>query len=378
MLAPAAFWGGAVPSAAQTAGMETGRAYDAATPSAIESIGIGLLMNRHTRGLQSGGMVGYSTFFTGYDADRHGLGRKISLGRLGAQAVSASARGLMHTPLANSDRAASVLRPLTMAHKYGVGGAVDAAMRGPIGSDDVLQPKAKVSLGAAGGVGGKSMPASPDVGPNRTVAPSHLRDFVGDEFDVPRSNRSRAASPKARVPYRSLDPSDVDDVVGVGRSASAAADVGEDVSDVWRYTVGWLGGEGFTAGGTRASARETVERIDGSAFRFFAAESGSQGARVLGGPAGRALGAAFRIGAGYEIARLAVDAGTYAAGEAYESMVETTSAIRERVGSDQSMSPAYYNRGAATERQRARRSLNLRSLNPRTQLMGNEASMAHG
>jgi hypothetical protein len=154
--------------------------------------------------------------------------------------------------------------------------------------------------------------------------------------------------------------------------------MGPETGGWFKWLVGVLGGEGFTRGGTKASFDVAEETIDGETQLFRSPTSNSQGARILGGPAGRALGAAARIGVGYEIARLGFDAATYAAGEAYESMVETTSAIRRRVGSDDSMSPAYYNRAAATERQRARQELNIRSLNPRTQLQGNEAAMAHG
>jgi hypothetical protein len=377
MLAPAAFWGGAVPSAAQTAGMETGRAYDAATPSAIESIGIGLLMNRHTRGLQSGGMVGYSTFFTGYDAERHGFGRKISLGRLGAQAVSASARGLMHTPLANSERAASVLRPLTMAHKYGVGGALSSVQL----TDELAESAAE-----SADVAGRSRSffarhgASPMTPGAEDIAPSPNATAMGPDFDD--AERIKASLRRGDVVASRSAQEVGEEAAEIGsRSAYASAMRGQMDSKtgrMFKWLVGVLGGEGFNRAGTRASYEVAEETIDGTTQLFRRAGGSTAGAVALGGTAGRALGAAFRIGAGYEIARLAVDAGTYAAGEAYESMVETTSAIRERVGSDQSMSPAYYNRGAATERQRARRSLNLRSLNPRTQLMGNEASMAHG
>lgn len=426
MLAPAAFWGGAVPSAAQTAGMEPSRAYDAATPSAIESAGLGFMMASHSRGLRSGGLMGYSTFFTGYDPSRgHGTGRMLSLGRLGAQGVSVAARGLMHTPLGNVDRAANVLRPLTMAHKYGVGGAMHAIAQGPSPIPDPTPEALKAGSTGSMRHGGRTAGSSTSAASSRSFmgaaresrtnvpfsmrtggtgagarkygAPSGRPSPYSQGPGVPASSRKYDAPAGARSPYykggsgagasarKYNRPTGTTSFSDAAASARRSAREGaEEVAEAagktsWgEWIIGAFGREGYNKGGTSAAFREVTEEIGDSAWRFPAAADDTAGALLAGGPAGRAMGAAFRIGVGYEAVRLGVDAATYAVGEAYESMVETTSAIRSRIGSDRSMSPAYYNRGAATERQRARRELNIRSLNPRTQLMGNEAAMAHG
>lgn len=434
MLAPAAFWGGAVPSAAQTAGMEPSRAYDAATPGAIESAGLGFMMNSHRKGLQSGGMVGYSTFFTGYDPSRgHGTGRMLSLGRLAAGGVSVASQGLLQTPLGNYDAAAKVLEPLTMTHKYGLGGAMHAIAQGPIssgggGSSSLMLPGRGGPTLVGGSGGGSSVKfafAGHPLDPNaRSSAINHQPGRPAGMSGAPTGTRGVNVSDAEVVGYRDTGlgtrysgvsvtqsgPSTLNPTGGRGvrpgnplrttpgpaglrggpagldekaiRNAkvvgvSGAADDAASRASWGKWITGLLGGEGYKKGGTQAAFREATETIGERTWGFAAAADDTAG-MAFGGVAGRALGAAFKLGVGYEAARIAVDATTYVAGEAYESMVETTTTLRRRLGSDQSMSPAYYNRAAATERQRARRELNSRSLNPRTQLRGNEAYMAHG
>ena len=155
-----------------------------------------------------------------------------------------------------------------------------------------------------------------------------------------------------------------------------AVDDRKDRSFLRKSLTGILGGLGYGPdGGERGSL--TTRTIGDRRYGFFDAAGDSGGANVMKGTAGRVLGKGIRMLGAFEVASLAVDAGTYALGEGYEAMVETTERLQRRVGADHSMSGGYYNRAASTERQRAVQSLNRNQLNPRTQIQGNEAYYAH-
>ncbi len=409
MIGPAATYGAAVPAASQAAGVDPRQTYDAITPSLAESATLGAMTASHTQGLRSGGLVGYSTFFTGYDPDRDGTARRLSMGRGAAQAVSASARALMHTGLQNT-AAGKYIEPFTMAHRYGVGGAMDAAMRGPMGSASsggittMGRSAGKTGtqtagLGAFGknptltatqkGVGGVPTSGGPAGTVNtRTVTrPAPEYENIPTSGGPVRQRTGRNVNPLRGV---SADEATLHATSNTGtksrsamvRSASAddlvfeAIDDPKDKGFIRKALTGILGGMGYDDEG-RAVGNLTREQFDsGRVFGMESAAKGSGGAQ-FGGAAGRVLGKGVRFLGAFEIARLGVDAATYAMGEGYEAMVKTTERLQRRVGADHSMSGGYYNRAAATERQRAVQTLNSNRLNPRTQIRGNEAYYNH-
>jgi hypothetical protein len=161
-----------------------------------------------------------------------------------------------------------------------------------------------------------------------------------------------------------------------GNLALEAVDDRQDQSFIRKALTGVLGGLGYDDQGRSVGNLTREKFASGRVFGMESAAKGSGGAQ-FGGAAGRVLGKGVRFLGAFEIARLGVDAATYAMGEGYEAMVKTTERLQRRVGADHSMSGGYYNRAAATERQRAVQTLNSNRLNPRTQIRGNEAYYSH-
>jgi len=339
--------------------------YDMATPSLTTSAMISFMEPKHRHGLRSGGLVGYSTFFTGYDPSRgHSFARQVSLGRMGAKGVEMAAKGLMATPLGSSE-AARYIAPFARAGKYGIAGAVDAAVRGP--GADLGEEAVETAAGAVNPQQlsmGFGQSATPDAGEQLSMfgdggKPKSKKTVVGPYSDWPRGSQS------------------VDDVVEEGAEAATKTTSSSAGQRIRKWLYGVFGGTGFKEGGTKAAFRETSEEIAGMSFKMAAPEAGTGGALAASGSLGKWAGRALRGAGWFEVARMGVQAGSYAVNSAYESMVETTARLQQRVGHQQQMSPAYYNRAAATERQRAARELNESVLNPRTQLKGNEAAFYH-
>jgi hypothetical protein len=199
-----------------------------------------------------------------------------------------------------------------------------------------------------------------------------------------RNAPSGVANPQANPKFGNAIEGRVDGVVSNAGGEAAEETVEEateaadgPASKFFKAITGILGGEGYGKSGQTFKGRSVKRDIAGDTFKFLAGSGDSQGANLASGAAGRYVGAAFRGVAIYEAARLAGQGIAYAAGEGYEAMVETTTRLRRRVGQDDSMSGGYFNRAASTERQRAMQSLNENRLDPKTQLLGNEAAFGH-
>jgi hypothetical protein len=350
--------------------MSPSESYDAATPSLPESAALGLMhKDIHKKGLQSGGLLGYQTFFSGYNPERgDGAARRLSIGRLAGQGVSMAARGLKQAGLAGT-AAEEFLDRASMFHKHGLGAFVDPSeeIRSGAGRQARQNMLGKAKFLSQNGSAEYSTPGK---NPGRRRA---ALEFAEGGFGT----GSIKSGPKLQ-PAPDVDPSDVNisgsaarEIREKGRKAAfkAAAD------DSWLYKImGALGARGYSDDGTKAAVEGVEETVDGKDYRMVAA-AGDKGPNLISGRLGSYAGKALRMYGYYEVAKMAVDATTYAAGQAYESMVSSTEEMMRRVGRSETMSRGYYNRAAATERQRAVQELNDSTLNPRTQLMGNEATM---
>lgn len=360
-------WGAGVPAAGQQLGLSPSESYDAATPSLPEAAALGAMEpGLHKKGLQSGGLLGYKTFFSGYNPERgDGQARRLSIGRLAGKSVSMAARGLKQAGLAGTG-AEDFLNRATLFEKHGLGAFVDPseelvsgagreARRGMIGKSRYLAQHSGVTYSTAGR------------NPGRRRAAQELAAGGYGTGNI-------KSGPKLQ-PSPGLD--DVNDVKVAGsavRKKGRNAAFKAAANDSWLYKImGALGGKTHNAAGTEVVGEVVEETVDGSTVRAVAG-MGEEGGNLISGRLGSYAGQAFRMAGYYEVAKMAVDATTYAAGQAYESMVSSTEQMMQRVGRSETMSNAYYNRAASTERQRAVRELNDSMLNPRTQLMGNEAT----
>lgn len=378
---PLAVYGAGVPIASNAAGVSSEQTYDAITPSAPESAMLGFMSASHSTGLQSGGMVGYSTFFTGYDPGRDGMARALSMGRLGGQAVSMSARAMKQLGFGGGgtagfiDKAAKfdqygmgVFASKTPAEAFRMQGrgagisnsaqqTVDSRIRSLQYNTQNLSPNARRGAlhRAAESLGRSSTPSRANLltGDPDAIAKADQRDRLREAV------RGGTMQSTTKTALRNAT------VEGVEEATESAA---------YRYGVGVAGGMGYKDSGKAAANLVYDEDLK----RFVPkASSGSKGATILSGNAGKFIGGAAKAVGAYEIAKIAVDAASYAAGKGYESLVETTTRLQRRVGADDSMSGAYYNRAAVTERQRAVQTMNRNKIAPRTQVMGNEAYYAH-
>ena len=360
-------YGAGVPMASNAAGVDPEATYDALTPGAVSSAVYGLTTASHEVGLQSGGMAGYSTFFTGYNAETDGIGRRLSLGRLAGEAVSKTAEGVLRTGLVNNDTAQDMLRRASHFDELGMGAF--ARYDKEAASKAGLQHQ-KTTTQSRGMFPGRD---------NLSRDPSwwsRLRDMRAAH----QTSAMRGQAPGPLVQSWSIEPRDIDvDSASIQKSAQrvgkrAGAAKG---AKSWAYkAMGLFGGAGYTDQGKADYDVVTRTGPDGKDFKALKRTS-NKGLTMLKGSAGRMLGAGFRMMGAMELGMLAADAVGYAAGAGYESMVETTTRLQRRVGGDNSMSGGYYNRAAVTERQRAVRTMNQNQLNPQTQMMGNEAAFMH-
>lgn len=330
MIAPLTVWG---PGAAMASNATGVNMYGAALPSLPESMMLSALMSRHKAGLTSGGMVGYSTFFTGYDPSQHGMLRSLSIGRLAGQGVSAMARGLVSAGIGTTAFQDNVLKPLQYTHKYGLSGVLSSVSTKEYDAVYKEYVRAKV---------------------NRELP--NLR-FLNKKQGLGMSTKQLRKEAQRRGQIYAAAQTNV---ALQGKFAARH-----------KWLAGILGGIGFDELG-----HAQTKWVEEGGRRFMVSQAGSTGA-VMTGRLGKFLGAGAKLSSGLMLASMAATATVDIIGAGYESLVRTNARLQERVGTKHTMSAAYFNRAAATERQRAMMTLNTNQLNPRNQLMGNEASFMH-
>lgn len=271
----AALWGGAIASDIPVSEY---------MPSAGGALGGMFAFGKITKeGLHSGGLFGYSTFFSGYDPNgvTGTAGRRFSLGRVGGQTVSAlghvlSARGY----------GGSVSEQMKSFNRLGM-----MAFAGPDGN-----PGLRKWTGWLGGI----------------------------TADGPLNHPAAKHAPRGKV--ISLMKDGVDTVLPNKVTQVGASKTGE---------------------------------------------------LLIKGRMGMAIGIASRLSMAAAIGQIVIAGASHAIGAAYGGLVQANRALSDRVGTSSQLSAGYFNQATATERQRAVMELNQNILNPRTQLMGNEASFSH-
>lgn len=348
-----------------TTGMSPGDAAAFATPSLPESAVLGVMLAKHEKGLQSGGLVGFNTLFTGYDPSRGygGLARRISAGRAAGGAISMTARGLRGLGV-QSD----ILTKLSYADRFGLGGALSA-----ISADQMDDAWAGTRDHAAHKMYERR------AAPVRQAAADKIRAAAG--ITKPDPILRKTVARETRVALDAIDSS-------VGKKSMTIADrytnrmmglgAGRKTMDsrrgLFKFLMGGLGGAGYTDAGKLSMSWS--DEIDG--FHFATAKEGSKGATMINGQYGRLAGRAIKAGGWMQLIGMGVDIATDFAGSTYSSMVRTANKYSDRYHNNGNiMSPAYMSQAAVTERQRAMMELNSSVLNPRTQLMGNEGYFYH-
>lgn len=390
--------------------------FGAVAPDPVTSAGIGMVTASHQKGLQSGGMFGYSTFFTGYRPEDHHAGRRLSIGRAAAETVSLAAEGLRRTPLSGIDAVDEGLKRASKLSEYGMGvfGNIQSTGLQQFYGDPQGQGVGVVDEYAQQGRGGRSVKGShraasifttesrPQSG-SSTPEPAPGAENPVDSYRQQAGQPSTPRPPAGGAPVRSADDviseaaeQNADDTVdmiqnaevtgtrgasrvGTAGSPDARMPTGSSKNSTlgraFRFLVGGLGGAGYNADGSTAVRQVYDETLGGM---VTVAEGGSEGATFMKSSAGRMIGSAFKFAGYAEAAQLAGQGISYAAGKGYESLVEATTRLQRRTGgAGEQMSTAYYNRAASTERQRAVQSMNSNKLNPRNQIMGNEAYFMH-
>lgn len=336
----------------------------------------GIAAGNHKHKLGSKGLLGFTTLFTGYDPQHGlgGLGRQMSVGRLALAGVELGAQGLLKTGMLDGHRFENRVRLATQAQRYGLSGIIGA--RG-------------IDFTPMGSIQGAADKASLD------VQRSQYKKYANDEGNLSErrkqqtKKRMTAAAEVAAKPARRQRGSEY-------RKASVISS--DNKVRGWRF-FGMFSGEGYDEYGNTnarfvraAGTNMVVPRpgrqapdvmrtnslsagdLKGGTLQRVGQKSQGMIARGRAGLIGGGIRGLFLLGA----AELGLSAATNYAGRAYGSMVRTADSINERTGGGADyMSGAYFGRAAATERQRAVATMNENVLNPRTQLMGNEAFFAH-
>lgn len=331
---------------------------DAATPSLAESAVYGLAFQKHDSGFQSGGLLGYSTFFTGYRAGDGAL-RAMSLGRLGLSGASAAASALNNVPAIQRSWLGRHLPAMTKLNEYGVAGVVNSLSTDEYKSQilDPVRNRIKDTHIAARNYGysqaAKHARLNSALYATDATYRQHSRQYLQRHYGGKVEEFARRSATTA------------------GENAMRTAIAGTN-SGKWKMLAGALGGAGFDSEGKNNSIFE----YDADTNRHYRkAAKGSTGASFAG-KAGSILGKAVRVGALLEIGMIASDLLIDAAGSSYGSMVRVTNRMQERLNGS-GMSSAYFNQASSTERMRAMRDMNTSVLNPRNQLMGNESYFTH-
>lgn len=288
-------------------------------PGFAESLYIGAALpgTKHMMGFESGGAIGYSTFFTGY-REGMGRGRQMSLGRAALQVVGGAARMLASTGLAGQGRFGDYVNLAQNIERIGFGGLAGATF------DDIPDPARFIKNEQ---LGGKTREA-----------------FMKKGATIP--------PPKANVgdAHRYL----------TGFFGGAGY---ERVPD--------------GKGGLMQVARTKTETyaVNGKRATVTMAKEGSKGVSVLNNRVGRLAGTAMKSAGWLELGLIVAGAAGSAAGAAYGM----TRGIVDRVHQQRSgrMSGGYTGVAAGNERRRAVMALQSSALDPGTQLMGNEAANMH-
>lgn len=310
---------------------------DMATPGIMESAMYGMAMHSpiRTGGLASGGLVGYSTFFSGFDpATDSSTFRRFSIGRAAGEVVSLAARGLRGLGLDTE-----FVQRATQFNKYGMGAFIDPK------TELITSPN---KFGAAVTKEGAKFPKSQSyrVGPSRFESAAEAKAKLSQ------------AKPKA---------------VFSGKPGFAK---GGAESGLYKL-MSTLSGRGYKMGEEGAEvAVEVVEETVGGNKLAMTKASGTVG-KVFTGAGATALSVAARGVAAYEVLSIAKDAATYAIGQGYKSMVDSATQLQQRMGMENYMSGGYFNRAATSERQRVMQTMNRNRLAPRDQIFGNEAFYGH-
>lgn len=359
----------------------TGQANDslisAVMPGPVNSFVLGMLGVKQTNGLRSGGMFGYSTFFTGAGPNAS-LARRASLGRMGLAGVSATSRAVRDlTNVRPGSYAARVFDALGNIQHGGLAGlAGELSMEGqdPIGRTRASVRKIR---------GRRALTVSSDQGQ------LFVRHADESGWRVRKGKRLVRLTDESKLPWsvrayqqRSLGRNAADAMGFDGaarginkradaynryrtRTAGTAAAQSLKKNKVVRGLAGILGGIDLDA--------DDAIRVSGGRVGFNTAK---RGYKVLGGTVGKALGGAFRGAAALTVLEMAGQAATFTATSAYRGLARVTERMQDRFNPS-TMSAGYFNRAAATERSRAVQELNTSVLNPRSQLMSNEAYFYH-
>jgi hypothetical protein len=354
--------------------MEAAGASSILTPGLSDSFLIGLLGQKHEHGLQSGGLFGYSTVFTGVGpgASRY---QRYSLGLGALKAVSLGARGLQLTGLGEGPKMGRFLSVLADLPETGIAGAVGSYMMVPPSALTATQDLLKDATGASRRAltithgsstfirfDGEAAWRQRVQGQLMDIDPSHSDyDFVQKTLSSKSTHfdeMSREVG--ARIKAHNLGRE-------IGFADDAARQLGQNK---WvRFFGGWLGGKDVAA----ADGLSVTMRGGRPVVRINAAKSGYT---ILSGRKGQVLGRALKGVGWLEAAGLAADALSYVAGEAYGALSRVTGRMAA-AHNPHTMSAGYFNQAAASSRARAVSELNSSLLNPRTQLMGNEAYFYH-
>lgn len=330
-LAPIGLWTGGMAAASNATGHDV---RSLMLPSLPESMAGAIMFGSHKYGLRSAGLIGYSTLFTGYNpAAGAGRLRALSIGRAALKTGEWTARGLVHYGIGTT-----ALKPWLELGKYGLGGVLGSVSKAEY--DKVFEE--------ATGQIRKS---------RRLAAERYVKRSGANPFGFRLPEVDEAISRLSGVPAERAE-------------RLTAARLSRTTSGkIYRALTGWMGGKGFNARGALQTAYEFSETTG----KYHPVPLAASGGNVARGTLGRMAGRLVKGGMWLTAASLAVDAAVSVAGSAFESTVRTMQTIRDRTGTLHAMSPGYYTQAAVTERQRAVMELNNSVLNPRNQLMGNEA-----
>lgn len=393
-----AAYAGGTPMAANSMDMQTSELREVLTPSVLESAAFGFMVAGHKTGLQSGGLLGYSTFFSGYDPSQgHGMGRQLSLGRAAGGAVSAAGKALGKIPgLAGS----KYIESMKSFHRYGMwsfnyqdGKGFDTATGQPLGGRqgttaghfkpvDNRGPRGRSHL--AGRFGYDNAVIMDDShararameefkNDNRPYRKRHSDGLKGS-WKVAQSQRKTSV---AGAPFReSAKMKEMKRNLAGGRIKGSMSRGGpKGQGRILSHIASWFGGTGASKDGSEF--RLTTGTLgDGTKINIPGRGAG-KGLNIMKGAGGKLVGRGFQFAAAYEVASFAARGIGHAVGAGYESMVESTERLRRKTGADQMMSGGYFNRAATSERQRAVQTMNTSTLHPRYQMMGNEAYWMH-
>lgn len=306
------------------------------TLSPIDGLMYGTLMAKQRNGFHSGGMLGMSTFFTGYNPSDGvgGFARSISLGRMAGAAIQTIAE-IGAGAVAPGGTAYHVFNRFADFSNTGAFGAMTYRADGHSLGADLVNAMRNDRV--------DKVKTVTKLDPS-TQSPTPLR----------RNNTNHRAGPRRAEPPKLTN--SAQRLRSQARAASVPSGLGFDTENRLQAML--------------------HRNADGSA-RLGYGERGKN-SYGFGGAGGRMAGRLTQLGLGLELAKFAADKMVDFAGDAYQSAVTVTNRMRETYNlNGNRLSPVYMSAAATTERQRAMAELNSSILNPRTQLQGNEAVFFH-